>query len=249
MDGHGGTAASMKVASELPGLLSNELVVNRRSVQDALQDSWETICLSYRQQCSGGEECAAEYDSREGILFANTGSEDLVAGTTISAMALDEKTGKLTTMNCGDSRSIVVNEKGELKFATRDHTPKEELERLEKGAEEGLSYSIPKCRLSKWWLSVGDYEYSVARSLEGPFATSKGIISDPDFTTVGVEVGDILLSASDGLWEVMDSSEVAIDLLKMRQLGMPARDIARKLCSLALRKGTPDNISAVVVLL
>ena len=29
MDGHGGTAASMKVASELPGLLSNELVVNR----------------------------------------------------------------------------------------------------------------------------------------------------------------------------------------------------------------------------
>ena len=49
--------------------------------------------------------------------------------------------------------------------------------------------------------------------------------------------------------EVMDSGEVAIDLYKMRKQRMPAREAARTLCSMALRKGTPDNVSAVVVYL
>merc|ERR1712183_755815 len=98
-------------------------------------------------------------------------------------------------------------------------------------------YSLPKCRLSKWSLSVGAYEYAVARSLEAPFATSKGIVSDPDITQHLVEAGEALLSASDGLWEVMDSNEVALDLYKMRKQGMSASDSAKALCSMAIKKG------------
>ena len=70
MDGHGGTSASAKVSEELPSLLTNQLIVNRRSVPEALEDSWEIICNSYRQQCENEEACSADYDPREGILMA-----------------------------------------------------------------------------------------------------------------------------------------------------------------------------------
>jgi len=152
MDGHGGTAASTMVSEQLPTLLSNQLVENRISVSDAFKDSWETVCLAYRQQCTHADECIAEYHPKEGILMANTGSVDLVAGTTTSVMVLDEKTGKLTLLNCGDSRSLGVTSQGKVKFATEDHTPQTEQQRLNEGFEAGLDYSLPQCSISKWCL-------------------------------------------------------------------------------------------------
>lgn len=252
MDGHGGTTASQLVADDLPGLFSQELVIKdrSRSVSDALQNSWNAICEAYQQQCMEEGECIAEYDPREGILQADTGSEDLTAGTTCSVLALDETSSELTLLNCGDSRSLVIGETGKVKFATMDHTPQSEESRLADGISKGFDYSLPTCRLSRWSLKVGDYEYAVGRSLEGLFATSKGIIFDPDLSTLSVKSGDILISATDGLWNVMDSDEVGIDLFKMRSKhNMSAHDAARTLCSMALRKGSSDNVSAVVVYL
>lgn len=250
MDGHGGSAASALVATEMPDLLSKELVVNRKSLPDALQLAWETVCATYEKQCTNLEECRADYNPWEGILMANTGGADLVPGTTITMLALDETTGRLSALNCGDSRSLVISATGKVVFATHDHTPQSEEERLQEGIDVGLDYSLPKCTLSKWSLSVGAYEYSVARSLEGPFATSKGIVSEPDITSeISVNVGEALLLASDGLWEVMDSNEVALGLQKLRQDGLSASDAAKTLCSMALRKGTSDNVSVVVVYL
>jgi serine/threonine protein phosphatase PrpC/serine/threonine protein kinase len=252
MDGHGGTSASQIVSEDLPSLLSNQLVIKdrSRSVCDALEDSWISICKTYQQNCLDDGECIAEYDPMEGILQADTGSKDLKAGTTCSMMALDETSSELTLLNCGDSRSLVVSEDGKVKFATLDHTPQSEEERLLQGIQQGLDYSLPKCRLSRWSLKVGDYEYAVGRSLEGVFATSKGIVSDPDVSTLTVQAGEILVSATDGLWNVMDSNEVAMDLYKMRiKNGMSAHDAASTLCSMAIRKGSSDNVSAVVVYL
>jgi len=252
MDGHGGTAASQMVSEDLPGLFSEDLVIKdrSRSVRDALEDSWNSICQAYQQQCMSEGECIAEYDPTEGILQADTSSEDLTAGTTCSLLALDETSSELTLLNCGDSRSLVISDKGKVQFATLDHTPQSEKNRLAQGIRDGLDYSLPKCRLSRWSLKVGDYEYAVGRSLEGIFATSKGIVYDPDVSTVTAQAGEILISATDGLWNVMDSNEVAMDLLKMRKSNnMSAQDAARTLCSMALRKGSSDNVSAVVVYL
>mmetsp|Transcript_15105 Transcript_15105/g.31288 ORF Transcript_15105/g.31288 Transcript_15105/m.31288 type:complete len:887 (-) Transcript_15105:2481-5141(-) len=252
MDGHGGTTASELVSEDLPSLFSNELVIKdrSRSVSDALEDSWNALCETYKQQCTEEGECIAEYDAMEGILQADTGSEDLTAGTTCSLLALDETSSELTVLNCGDSRSLVVSEKGKVKFATLDHTPQSEEGRLAQGIRDGLDYSLPRYRLSRWSLKVGDYEYAVGRSLEGIFATSKGIVSDSDVSTMAVKTGEILISATDGLWNVMDSNEVAIDLQKMRtENNMSAHDAARTICSMALQKGSSDNVSAVVVYL
>ena len=248
MDGHGGTAASTKVSNELPSLISNKIVVCRQSLDDALLNAWDDICQAYQRQCLDDELCVAEYDPREGVLMADTGSEGLSAGTTTSIMAVDETNGQLVTLNCGDSRSMVVNSEGRVQLVTRDHTPQTEEERLIQGIADGLDYSLPKCTFSKWTISAGGYEFAVGRSLEGPLVTSKGIVNDADISKTTIAPGEILVSATDGLWEVMDSEEVALVLQKMRyQQRMNARDAARTLCSMAIRKGTLDNVSVVVV--
>lgn len=142
----------------------------------------------------------------------------------------------------------MVTSEGKVQLVTQDHTPQTEEERLIQGIAAGLDFSLPKCTFSKWTISAGGYEYAVGRSLEGPLVTSKGIVSDADIAKTTIAPGEILVSATDGLWEVMDSEEVALDLRKMRyERGMSARDAARSLCSLAIRKGTLDNVSVVVV--
>ena len=254
MDGHGGTAASLFVSNELPNLLMNGLVIQdrQRSVRDALKDSWKTVCMMYQQRCLNDEnqECIAFYDVGEGFLDAETGSQDIVAGTTCSLVALDETNGELTVLNCGDSRTVIVDSTtGKVRFASSDHTPQTEEERLLEGIENGLDYSRPQCRLSRWWLKVGDYEYAVGRSLEGPLATSKGIVSDADISTFLATPGDIFVSATDGVFDVIDSNEIAIELSKMRKSKLSARDTARAICAMAVRKGSTDNVSASVVFL
>jgi serine/threonine protein phosphatase PrpC len=129
-----------------------------------------------------------------------------------------------------------------------DHTPEVEMERFLQG--QALNYSKPICRMSRWQLKVGEYIYMVSRSLEGQFATSKGVISDPDITTLQVQgVDTILVVASDGLWEVMDSQEVVRDVTRMKQRGVSAANAAKNLCAMALEKGSSDNVSVVVVYL
>lgn len=249
MDGHGGTSASKKVSTTLPTELTDQIVVNRRPLESALTNAWEIVCRSYQVECQDQDLCVADYDTFEGVLKANTGSKDLVAGTTATVMALDETNGELIALNCGDSRSIIVTADGRVQLATKDHTPETEYDRIQEGINIGLDYSVPTCKISKWTISAGKYEYSVGRSLEGPFVTSKGIVNDADVTSTFVGVGEILVCATDGLWEVMDTEEVAMDVAKMRKQGMNARDSARTICSMALRKGTSDNVSVVVVYL
>lgn len=208
----------------------------------ALEAAWETACDTYRHGCLD-EDCVAEYDPFEGILKANTGSSDLVAGTTASLVAIQD--GTMTVLNCGDSRSVLFGTDGKVRFATQDHSPYADMERL----NSDPAYSTPKCSLSRWYLSVGDYQYAVARSLEGPFATSKGVVSDPDITSLPLTGESILVNASDGLFEVMDNEEVGKNVVQFRAQGNSAGDAAKKLCSLAVEKGTSDNVSVIVVYL
>ena len=83
--------------------------------------------------------CIADYDDREGILDANTGADDLVAGTTATVAALDESNGKISILNCGDSRTLLVDKDGKLAFQSTDHTPEQEMGRLQAGKQQGLA--------------------------------------------------------------------------------------------------------------
>ena len=105
-------------------------------------------------------------------------------------------------------------------------------------------------------MKVGDYQYALSRSLEGTFATSKGIVSDPDISIVNLkemlaerEFGCVLILATDGLFEVIDNEEAGRDVLKWREAGLSAEAVAKRLCLEAVDKGSPDNVSAVILYL
>lgn len=77
-DGHAGTAASETASGILPALFTSELSTSSDSIQVALENSWEVTCDTYRSGCDENGECVADYDPLNGILFAETGSADVV---------------------------------------------------------------------------------------------------------------------------------------------------------------------------
>lgn len=85
-DGHGGTAASESVSQILPPLFSEELELSseegKTAIKTALEKSWDLTCTTYRNLCEDGE-CVVDYDPMEGILFAETGSKDLIGKCSI----------------------------------------------------------------------------------------------------------------------------------------------------------------------
>lgn len=162
---------------------------------------------------------------------------------------MDKQTGRLTFLNCGDSRGLAIDGQGILQFQTVDHKPETEIERLTAGKEHGLDYSVPTCSLGRWKVEVGEYDYAVARSLEGPFATSKGLTSKADVHTIQAEPSMTLVVASDGLWEKIDSLEAGRMAHRLREQNVSAGDAAKALCKSAYDKSSSDNISVVVVYL
>ena len=186
-------------------------------------------------------------------------------------------TNELTILNCGDSRTLLVGQPASttassssselllggdndsvIIFETRDHSPDDEIEieRLENGKSQGLDYSIPECSMTSGsYMRVGDYQYALCRSLEGTYVTSKGIVSDPDVTTLNLDsllsdrTNCALVLACDGLFEVMSNEEVGREVVRMREAGYKAGDISKNLCGQALKKGSYDNLSVVVVYL
>jgi serine/threonine protein phosphatase PrpC len=265
-DGHLGSAASDFCRDDLPvafaaamnvgtsddidndgNIISDNdsnTVMKPSTVQSYLELAWNECCESYRSMCEITDaECIAEYDPKEGILQAKTGSQTAVAGTTAMVFAFDQLSNQLATLNCGDSRGIVLNGNNELLFQTTDHRPDVELERL---TEMG---NPPKCDIARWTIAVNNYDYSVSRSLEGYLATSKGIISDADVTLLTAQPGMTVIAATDGLWDTIDTAEVMQVVAQLRQIRSSAGDIAKALCSLAYEKGSSDNISVVALCL
>lgn len=274
-DGHGGMAASTSVSQILPSIFASELSsINERStisqLRESLNTAWESTSDTYRSGCDIQGECVADYDPVEGVILASTGSEDLIAGTTAVAAVMSVGTDggdELIILNCGDSRALLVGagvEDGQneissssvVYFSTRDHSPqdKREEERLKSGKGRGLGYSLPECSLGRWFLTIGDYQYAVSRSLEGTFATSKGIVSDADVSSINLpnfvaeRENACLLLASDGLFEVIDNEQVGRELISMRMAGFTAADAAKNLCETAINKYcTSDNVSVIVI--
>ena len=186
-----------------------------------------------------------------------------MAGTTATVAAISMNpsgTNELTILNCGDSKTLLIGEPAKaggsvVVFETRDHSPddKIEIERLSRGKELGLDYSIPEFSTSGSYLRVGDFQYALCRSLEGTYVTSKGIVSDPDITKVNLASAlagrqhNAIVQACDGLLEVMSSEEIGREVVLMRKAGYKAPEVAKNLCGQALKRGSYDNISVVVV--
>jgi len=98
--------------------------------------------------------------------------------------------------------------------------------------------------------SIGDGEYKGALKQEfwqREFSDDL-VIAEPDIVTTELgEDDDFLLLACDGLWDVMDN-QAAVDFVSAEYLrASSAEKIARRLVKEALRLGSQDNITLVIV--
>lgn len=140
-------------------------------------------------------------------------------GTTVVAATCMGK--YLQVANVGDSRLYIVNK--EIKQITRDHSLVEEMVRM-----GGLGRDEARNHPDKNIITR---------------AVGAGETVEPDFFTVELEEGDIILMCSDGLTNMLDDEEI-------RMILDGARDIVEKaymLVEAANDNGGKDNISVILI--
>lgn len=156
----------------------------------------------------------------EAVGFIAESRADLAGmGTTVTAAAMTNE-GDVLLMNVGDSRTYLFRA-GELQRLTRDDTLVQSL------VDAGV-------------INLADARQHRQRSIVVEAIDGRPRPA-PDVTALEAVTGDRLLLCSDGLSDAVDDHDIAAALeIRSRE------DCARTLIDLALRAGSPDNISVIV---
>lgn len=167
---------------------------------------------------------------------------------------------ELYVANAGDSRAV-LSRNGEAVRVSKDHKPEdpEEKERIEKLG--GYVTTKQQTRVARV-----NGELSLSRSIgdhffDDVFMGIDLISANPFIKKIDLEKDDdALILACDGVWDVMEDQE-AIDLVrgilnrkvvdgpkgKIKLWDFRSKDAAEKLIDEALKKGSKDNITAIVL--
>lgn len=176
-------------------------------------------------------------------LQAELASKDFTwaSGTTAVFGVLDRD--KLIVSNTGDSRLLVARNGMEI-FSTVDHKPNNpaELERItiEGGVINGhYIYDIDL-----------HYGLAVSRTL-GDIACHRDdiVIEQPQIDVLEIKEQDIIIAASDGLFDVMTNDEVIDFVNHYYHLGYNVTKVAEYLVQEARYRGSYDDITAVIFVL
>jgi serine/threonine protein phosphatase PrpC len=139
--------------------------------------------------------------------------------------------------NVGDSRGMLVSKKKGIALSV-DHKPNRPDERrrvIAAGGRVTNSYGVPRV----------NGILAVSRAFGDRGVT--GVIAEPEIQEHRLSLGDdFLVLASDGLWDVLAVQECADLVQRHFQRGTP-QSCAEMLTERALRKGSMDNITALVV--
>jgi serine/threonine protein phosphatase PrpC len=99
-------------------------------------------------------------------------------------------------------------------------------------------------RLDPPYLVRGDHGLMVTRSLGDRWLRPVGVLAEPEIGAAALGDADLaLVAATDGVWDVLDVVEAG----RLVRAAPTAGDAARALVEAALRAGTRDNVTAVVV--
>jgi protein phosphatase len=116
--------------------------------------------------------------------------------------------------------------------------------RIRQAAAERLTsdHSWVQERIDAGWLTPEEAQNHAYRHI---LTRALGAEADAEPTLVELELlpGDVLVLCSDGLWGVVEDSEMAEVIAR----DQPAQDAARSLVDLALQRGGPDNIAVAVI--
>lgn len=144
----------------------------------------------------------------------------------------------LTTANAGDSR-VVLGHGGKATRLTHDHKVTDPLEVARIEGAGGFLYKGRVLGVLALTRSLGDHllkRYVIAH----PYVRQESL----DLSTATAEKPSFLILACDGLFDVL-SDQAAVNLV-LNYSGEKS-DVANHLVEEALRRGTTDNVTAIVV--
>ncbi len=149
---------------------------------------------------------------------------------------------EVTVVNVGDSRAIVVDEKGRVFPMTIDHkpnTPSEAKRILEAGGHVMYNRVDGELAMSR---AFGDFPYKLDPN-RSPL--DQKVIALPDVSRKIVTSNDQLLVCCDGFFETLSTLEVGQYMHRNR--GSDPSAVMAGLCQYSLDKGSKDNMSGTIV--
>nr|CAB3460864.1 unnamed protein product [Digitaria exilis] len=256
-DGHGGAEVANYCRERLQVLLSQEL---RRLGEDLkevgevdMKEHWDELFSKCFQRLD--DEVSGRVSRLVGgVQEPRTVAPENVGSTAVVAVVCSSH---LVIANCGDSRVVLCRGKEPAAWST-DHKPDRKDERARIEALGGKVIQWNGYRVSgilAMSRSIGD------RYLK-PF-----VIPKPEVTVIPrAKDDDCLILASDGLWDVVSNEEACKVARRQIQLWHKNNGATASLCDegdestdpaaqsaadylmrLALKKGTEDNITVIVV--
>lgn len=272
-DGHGGQSAAQYIVDS--NITGNNIVSNKTPrivsyINDALQEkigdaqALKISLARIENELWNNSSAINMYGYLSPYYYGEKEEYGASGATAIVAKKTDHI---LTVANVGDSRAVLIRN-GKIIQTTIDHKPSLDTERkrvLQAGASISGNYV-------KFGGFLGSFGFALTRTIGDINAkkvtcdqtTSHPTVSDclpilsaePDIYTWSVEKNDILLLASDGLWDVMDSSLNANDnsnlqkylnQINQKQETINLDKIVKDLKIEAVKKGSRDNITILVV--
>lgn len=149
--------------------------------------------------------------------------------------------GELIVSNTGDCRAV-MSRGGVAEALTVDHRPsrQDEMERIQR-----LGGYVDCCR--GVWRIQGSL--AVSRGI-GDSQLKRWVIAEPETKILTIQPEcEFLILASDGLWEKVSNQE-AVELLRPFCVGVDNQQslsACKKLVDLAVKRGSSDDISAMVI--
>lgn len=227
-DGHGGSYISKRLRNSITNILVPRLKVSG-DLQKIITDTFVDIDKEY-------------YNQWRRNLFGTDGS---------TASIVIQKQNILYFVNLGDSRTVLYDSNGGVFYSTTDHKPAHstERERITSTRYDVITTDVPRIGgLLAVSRSFGDFIYKIdERDVYNP---QYAVSTVPDIHRIDIStiIGDrLIVSATDGLWDVFTNEEVYRFIQTHKKKGMAYKTIFRNLINSAYTKGSTDNISIVYV--
>lgn len=171
------------------------------------------------------------------------------SGTTaVLAFLTKNKTtgqGEVVFAHAGDSRAVLIRD-GRVVYETEDHKPLKEKEMLEARGGRVFQVNAEK-RPDLWYVDCnGLISCAFSRALGN--GISGGVIQ-PDSTVskpIAVNEGDVLVLASDGLWDKKSSQKVAEEVAQKTSKVKGISGVSKYVAEEARKAGSRDDISCLV---
>lgn len=141
-------------------------------------------------------------------------------GTTLVAAFVRGR--KVSFVNVGDSRAYIINQNG-IRQITRDHS------------------------VVQMMVDRGELTPEMAKSYPGKNLITRAVGTEPtvlcDVYRQELNKGDFLLLCSDGLSNLMDDQEILFEVVH----GVNKERCCKRLLDIAITRGSPDNVTCVLV--